>query len=258
VYFLKSNYKYYDFDKSLERLDEILNSSSSFDDKDTIPKRDELTYTNGFYVNCSSLFVDLRDSSNLPKIHQKRVLAKIYRSYISEVVAIINGSKNCKEINIVGDCVSAIFETPFTSDIDDVFSIAARINSLIDILNYKLEKKGYTAIKAGIGISYGRVLMIKAGYKGSGINDVVYMGEAVNEASKMCSIASKKISSPIVVTPVFYQNLNEDNQKLLEPYPSYFTEYYHGNVVNTVMYNWLKSQKEKDRQKNQNNSWSTW
>src|SRR5690606_6940957 len=112
------------------RIDEILNSISNFDDKDEIPKRDTLTYTNGYNVKCCALFIDLRDSSTLPQVHQKKVLAKIYRSYISEIVAILNSFIHCKEINIVGDCVSAVFSGQFTFHIDSTFEAAARINSL--------------------------------------------------------------------------------------------------------------------------------
>lgn len=244
---MQSNHKSYDFEKSLERIDEILDSSSQFEDKDTIPKRDNLTYTNGFYVNCSALFIDLRDSSKLPTIHQKRVLAKIYRAYISEMVAIINGSSLCKEINIVGDCVSAIFETPTKANINEVFSIAFQMNSLINILNYKLEKKGYNPIKAGIGLAYGRVLMIKAGYNGSGINDVVWMGDAVNQASKMCGKANKDVSAPIVLTGDIYVNLSEHNQELLKK--NLFEEYYYGDIVQKGMDKWLDDMKEKDAEK---------
>lgn len=254
---MQSNYKLYDFEKSRERIDAILNSTSSFEEKKPMPKRDELTYTNGYYIWCTSLFIDLRDSSKMPEIHQSRVLAKIYRAYISEIVAIINGTILCKEISIVGDCVSAIFETPSRANIDKVFSIAAEMNSLIKTLNYKLKKKGYTEIKAGIGISYGKVLMIKAGYSGSGINDVVYMGDAVNRASKMCSKASKDVSSPIVVTPDFQSNLNDHNKGLLTAYGNYITDFYYGDVVNTSMESWLNDQIKKDNEKN-NSTNSFW
>ncbi|MGJ3197701.1 adenylate/guanylate cyclase domain-containing protein [Peribacillus frigoritolerans] len=245
---MKSNYKSYEFEKSLDRIDAILDSSSLFEDKDTIPKREDLTYTNGYYVNCSSLFIDLRGSSQLPKIHQKRVLAKIYRAYISEMVAIINGSTLCKEISIVGDCVSAIFETNYKEDINAVFAVAFEMNALIDILNYKLEKKGYNPIKAGIGLAYGRVLMIKSGYNGSGINDVVWMGDAVNQASKMCGKANKDVSYPIVSTELFYNNLSEHNQGLMTKH--LLEGYYYGNVVRIDMNKWLTDAKEKDAAKN--------
>ncbi|SHR09504.1 family 3 adenylate cyclase [Mycobacteroides abscessus subsp. abscessus] len=255
---METNHKFYNFDNSLERIDEILDSASSFEDKDDIPKRDTLTYTNGYYLKCCALFVDLRDSSKLPQIHQKKVLAKIYRSYISEIVAILNGFENCKEINIVGDCVSAIFKGQFKEQVDDTLSAAAMIRSLIDILNYKLEKKGYTSIKAGIGLSWGRVLMIQAGYSGSGLNDVVWMGDAVNQASKMCSKAMKDVQDPIVVTNDFYLNLNDNNKKHFtasNPYPTLITpEYYSCGVVNLIMNDWIKQQTEQKNKPNFN-SW---
>lgn len=250
---MHTNYKSFKLEDSLTRIDEILNTTSNFDDKDEIPKRDTLTFTNGYYVKCCALFVDLRDSSTLPQVHHKKVLAKIYRSYISEIVAVLNGFSHCKEINIVGDCVSAVFSGQFVHHINETFSAAAQINSLVHILNYKLERKGYTAIKAGIGLSSGRVLMIKAGYNGSGLSDVVYMGDAVNKASKMCSKAMKVVQKPIVATEDFYNSLNEHNKSLFS-FSYYSDPYYSSSAVNIESNNWLEKQKEKDAKKKQNNA----
>ncbi|GIX59954.1 MULTISPECIES: adenylate/guanylate cyclase domain-containing protein [Bacillus cereus group] len=250
---MQTNLKTYNFEDSRKRIDEILDSTSNFDDKDEIPKRDDLTYTNGFNVKCCALFVDLRDSSTLPEVHQKKVLAKIYRSYISEIVAILNGYTHCKEINIVGDCVSATFSGQYLFHVNETFEAAAKINSLVQVLNYKLAKKGYTAIKAGIGLSWGRVLMIKAGYSGSGINDVVYMGDAVNKASKMCSKAMKEVQRPIVTTKDFYDNLKKDYQELLTA-SSIYNPYYSSSAVNIPMNDWLEEQQEKDAKKKKSNS----
>lgn len=238
---MQSNFKPYKLEDSLSRIKDILNSTSNFDNKDEIPKRETLTFTNGYYVKCCSIFIDLRDSSSLPMIHQKKVLAKIYRSYISEMVAILNGDEHCKEINIVGDCISAIFSGQYVSDVNQTFEVAAKINSLTQILNYELDKKGYTKIKAGIGLSWGRVLMIKAGYNGAGINDVVYMGDAVNQASKMCSKAMKEIQQPIIATKDFYNNLKEDYQQLCNS--SIFSTYCSSQAVDADMYAWLNEQK---------------
>jgi len=67
-------------------------------------------------------------------------------------------------------------------------------------------------IRAGIGVEYGRVLMIKAGYRGSNINDVVWMGDAVNRASELSSYAGKFIVPRIYVGSVFHRNLSEPNK----------------------------------------------
>ena len=87
----------YDFTKALERIDEILNADNSkFKDNDCFPSRDDLTFSNGFYVYCTALFVDIRDSSTMTNEHRRPVLAKIYRSFISEMVALMNSNGKTK------------------------------------------------------------------------------------------------------------------------------------------------------------------
>jgi len=158
---MESNHIAYEFLESVKRIDEIISASdTSFGELDSIPTRDKLTFINGFYVNCSALFVDIRKSSELPNKHKRPQLAKLYRTYISEVVAVMNGDANCAEINVVGDCVSGIFNTPYKKDVDSTFNTAAQISSLIDIMSYKFKKNGITEITVGIGLAWGRALMV--------------------------------------------------------------------------------------------------
>lgn len=195
----------YDVDKSAKRIDDILDASNSnYSDEDSIPSRSSLTYTNGFYVNVTALFIDIVSSSDMTDEHRRPTLAKMYRAFISECTALMNASDLCKEININGDCVWGVFETPYKSQVDSVFSIAAQLNSLIEILNYKLEKKGYSTISVGIGMDYGRALMVKAGYSGSGLNDVIWMGDVVNSACHLANKAGRNGKQPIVVSSVVY------------------------------------------------------
>lgn len=235
---MKSNHINFDFEKSRERLDEILNTSdTNFEEVKVIPSRDKLTFTNGFYVNCTALFVDLRGSSKLPTKYKRPTLARIYRSYISELVAIMNGNSDCKEISIVGDCVWGIFDSQFKSQIQDVFSTSGRISSIIDVLNCKLKKKGVDPITIGIGIDYGRALMIKAGYSGSGLNEVVWMGDVVNGASKLCSLGNKGLFSyETMVSSVVYSNLTEHQQGLVSWNQT--NSCYQGNIINKSMDKW--------------------
>lgn len=238
---MKSTYTNYDFTESRQRVDEILNADESvFEELDSIPTRDKLTFSNGFYVNCTALFVDIRGSSNLPKKYRHSKLAKIYRSYISEVVAIINSDVDCEEVSIEGDTVWGIFNTTTKNDIDNVISIAAQISSLVDTLNCKFKRKGIDPIQIGIGIDYGRALMIKAGYKGSTINDVVWMGEVVSSAAGLCYNANRTIyDHETMVSTVIYKNLNDDHKKLF--YFNTSRSCYHGNIVRTEMNDWIKA-----------------
>ena len=233
----------YDVNKSAERIDSILSAGNgNFEDKDTLPSRSSLTYTNWYYVNVTALFIDIVGSSDMTDKHKRPVLAKTYRSFISECTAIMNESYLCKEINIHGDCVWGVFDTQNTDDINSVFSISAELNSLIKILNYKLQKKGYSQISVGIGMDYGRALMVKAGYSGSGLNDVIWMGDVVNSASHLSEEAGRNFRKPIVVSSCIYNNLSEKNQKLLTSYysPENWQIRYEGNIVDCFMDDWYK------------------
>lgn len=241
---MKANYINYNFDKSLSRIDEILNAENqSYVESCSIPLRDSLTYTNGVYVNCTAVFVDICDSSKLPSVHNRPVLAKIYRSFISEVTAIFNGNKNCREVNVQGDCVWAIFDTHCQAHFRDVLYNCAQVNSLINILNFKLQKKGYQTFNVGIGADYGRALMIKAGHKGSTINEVVWMGDVVNQASNLCVHGNNTFDNPIVISRAIYEKLpvtEDDRWNEWFVYDSYHV-CYHGNIVVVYMSDWLQN-----------------
>ena len=234
-----TNYKY-DSNSSVSRIDEILDASNdAFVESDSIVDREKLTYTNGFYVHCTALFVDIRDSSNMTDAHKRPVLAKIYRSFISEMVALMNGHETCREVNINGDCVWCVCETNYKKDIDGVFSLAAKACSLVDILNYKLKKKGYQRYEVGVGIDYGRALMIKAGYKGSSIQDVLWMGDVVNQACHLSNEAnSGYFDKRVFLSNIIFDNLNDDNKKLCSKDGG--RDIYQADVVNIGMNDWLK------------------
>lgn len=240
---MKSNHITYEFGKSLLRIDEILNASNDeFEEVwNDIPSRDKLTFTNWFYVTCTALFVDIRWSSKLSDSHTRPVLAKIYRAYISEVIAVINWNDRCREINIHGDSVWGVFETPKKVDVDSVFHVAYTVASLIDVINFKLQKKWFKEISIGIGIDDWRALMIKAWYNGSWINDVVWMWEVVNQASKLCSYWNRGFSDKeIMVSSLIYDNLNDHNKSLLSWNQD--RNCYNWYVINTNINDWIKAQ----------------
>lgn len=192
---------------------------------------------------CSAVFIDIRDSSGLTAKHKRPTLAKIYRVFISEMVAVLNSDAYVREVNIVGDCVWATYKTTQKPHIDDVFGIASQANTLLKLLNHHFQKKDITPLKIGIGVDYGRVLMIKAGCNGSGVNDVVYMGDVVNRAAHLAHEAGRGLfSDPVHLGSAFHGNLNEHNGALLQQrYVNGLGTVYTGNPVRTNMNDWINS-----------------
>jgi len=120
----------------------------AYEERDSIPSAEALTFENGFYVKCAALFIDIRESSSLPDRHTRPVLGKLYRAYISECVAVLNSDPNCREVSIKGDCVNAILTRLSSRTSTPRFETTAKLNSLVMILNWQLERKGYTPSNA--------------------------------------------------------------------------------------------------------------
>ncbi len=241
---MEAKYKAYDHVAGRNRIRGILNQSDlDYQEKDSLPPRTDLTFSNGFYANCSALFVDIRKSSELPQKHKRPTLARLYRAFVSEMVAVFASDVDCREINIVGDCVWGVFNTPYKTDIDGVFSNAAVANSMVNILNEELTRKGITNIEVGFGMSWGRALMIKVGYEGSGMNDALYMGDVVNAAAKLAANGNKTWSDrTLMVSDVFHSNMNDHNKSLLAWNSA--RNCWHGNVISTDIEEWTTEQYE--------------
>jgi hypothetical protein len=84
--------------------------------------------------------------------------------------------------------------------------------------------------------------MIKAGFSGSGINDVVYMGDVVNSAAHLAHEAGRGYNKTIYVGSDIHVNLPEADASLLSP--TWLTSHgnvYVGNIVRKDMEAWVES-----------------
>jgi len=247
---MESNTRNYTSDDSDARIRDILDAPrGNYLEVDEIPSRARLTYENGFYVQCAAVFIDIRGSSSLPDLHSRPVLGKIYRAYISECIAVLNRYPCCKEIYVAGDCVSGIFNTSTGIGTQEAFNAACALNSQIQHLNYRLGQKDYTPISCGIGVSYGRALMVKSGFNGSGLHEVVWMGDVVNHASNLCHQGNRNGRAPVQVACEVYDRLSQHDRQLMKIVfsPTWEIEHYEGDVVNAAMAGWLQERLQVDR-----------
>ena len=159
------------------------------------------------------------------------------------MIAMFNGFDKCREISINGDCVWAVFDTTNKTDVNQAFKAACKANSLIDILNYKLAKKGYTTFDANIGMDYGRALMVQAGFKGSGINDIIWMGDVVNSACHLCNEDRVSFGMRILLGNEVYKRLCTKYRGFCNLYDS-SKSIFMTNACNIELNNWLKENRK--------------
>lgn len=106
-------------------------------------------------------------------------------------------------------------------------------------MNFKFKKNNLKEITIGLGMSYGKALAVKTGFKGSGVGEVIWMGNAVEEAKKLASYGNKEVADKeTMISEITYYNLNEKNREILSYNKA--RNCYHGDIINTYMDNWHK------------------
>lgn len=233
----------YDYKEGKNRVEEILSKNLEIEDNNYLPKTDSLTFDNAYYSWVGSIFIDIRDSSSLFKDEDKQNISKIMKCFTSELIEILRESNNKRDIGIRGDCVYAIYTVPYKYDIKNLYFKACYCNTYIKMLNKLLNNHNLPYFKAGIGLGVSKTLVIKAGRKNVGINDNIWIGNSVIDASNFSSIANTNGFDNIVMSSVFYDNLYSIHKKVGELFEKrYHKEYgycYSGKVIMTEFDNWI-------------------
>ena len=237
----------YDYEKGKQRVESILTIKTKVEEVKSIPiDQSKWTYANGIKSSVTAVFVDMRDSSKFFENADSVDVARTIRAYTSEIIEIMSQSTLQREIGVRGDCVFGIFSTPSDENLNEVLGLVAWINTFLKMLNKLLIKNGLDAIRAGIGMATSQDLIIKAGKKGTGIFDKVWIGSALADADWLSKNTSKINSTyttlkPIAISVNVYNSIKKfsNNRELYEKHSS--GAFYVGNVIKTSMNNWIDS-----------------
>ncbi len=187
----------YDYQKGKDRIEAILDENADVIERNKLPRESEFTFDNAYKSWVTGLFIDIRESTKLFSQENKKEVSRLIRAFTSEIIEILrldgqaNPDENLREIGIRGDCVYGIYTTPQKNDVYEVADKAFYVNTFMKMLNQLLENAGYPTIKVGIGVSTAQELVVKAGRKNVGINNLVWIGSAVTKASKYSGLGNK-------------------------------------------------------------------
>lgn len=248
----------YDYKQRKDVIYKIINSSTEVADKNNISDIESetngsLTFNNGIRSWVSSIFIDLVNSTELFKSKNDKTIAKIIRTFASETIQILNDTQMYKRIGVRGDCVFAIFASPSKENVVEVFNMAVEINTLKKMINKILQQNNMPQIDYGIGVGLSKDLVIKVGKKGV-INDLVFIGKAVVNASNLSNLASRNGFGSIAIDSLVYSNIVEQETKDNKNFPTWFkckyeidsrgnntskVEFYHGSVIRKNFNKWI-------------------
>lgn len=197
----------YDYKAGKKRIKEILNNKLQVIENNKIPSNESFTFSNAYYGWVTAIFVDIRNSTDLFSKDDKEIVSKMIRSFTSEVIEILRKDDLLREIGIRGDCVYAIYTTPTKESIEEMMDKSFYINTFMKMLNKLLDEKGFSRISVGIGVSTAQELVVKAGRKDVGINNSVWIGDAVTKASNLSSLGNKNGYKSIVLSSLTHSNI---------------------------------------------------
>jgi len=153
------------------------------------------------------LFADLRGFTTLTESTNPKEVVKIINDYFSEMAEAI-GQNHGLVLQFIGDEIEAVFGAPTPLDDHPTHAVRAAMamrERLVKV-NEKLQQKGYTPLRHGIGIHSGNVVAANIGSEDR--LSYALVGDTVNAASRIQSL-NKEFDSDILISAVTLERLSE-------------------------------------------------
>lgn len=237
---MKERYFGINIEESIQRIDSLLaERNEAFTACITFPHKWQEEALNGIYVNAAVVYFDLKKTAKLFSNHSISTVAKILRTYISEITSILKSLPKCKGVVLDGDNIYGVYDASLTTGLDNVFALAVIGKSILEVLNHKLSMQQMPTVSAGIGIDFGKVLMVKTEFKQ--VKEPVWLGDVIYFAARFSHLANQaEGGSHIYLSRVVYQSLGKEYQNLCQMHPS--QEWYQCTATYDPISHWLQKQ----------------
>ncbi len=167
-------------------------------------------------LQCSVMFVDMRNSTNMQDTNGRKNMLKIYKMFAKLVTKAVEENYG-KVMQIVGDGLLCLFvnENKINSGqhaIDAVRSINTYIKE-----SYNPIVESDWKIKCGMGVCSGHILITRIGTRGKNkCCQLAFPSSVTNYASKCCDNAGE---NEVVLDESTYEQIDADNKKKAFPFP---------------------------------------
>lgn len=195
----------------IDKVKEIIDSNFETIDISYVPDIDNssLTFGNkGLRFEATTLFIDMRGSTDVLNKHNRSSMAKIYKCYFHTIVTIAK-SLGGEVRSFNGDGMLVFFPGTSKHTLNNAVKAAMKMKYMLSIdEGVKKKMDTYSSPDFGIGIDYGKILCTKVGIAGNNNRDLVWVGNAVNKSVK---IGDKQMApNHIGISKYVYDNLIDE------------------------------------------------
>lgn len=224
----------YNFSESLNRIDAVLSARIPDKAAGGIPQFENIDSPAVYMPQATVIHVIFEIEQDMWQLVDEKYSLPVIQSFISEAMNIGGVCECCKDITIAANYLRFVYDTPLKKDLNEALDDAARIKTLALVVSKKAKQKRYPLIKASVGMDYGAVTLLPVNLHDYRFSRFVWMGEAVKKAEELAG----KADDDIVISPIVWKNLTENNRKLFEAEYLLGT-FYRGKIVNIAMNNWV-------------------
>ena len=168
-------------------------------------------------LNCSIMFVDMRNSTFMTDDNGRKNMVKIYKMFTRLVVKSVE-EKHGQVMQIVGDGMLCLFINKNINNIKYnsgqlAIDAATSINTYLKESYNPIVDEGWE-IKVGMGVCTGHVYLSQLGKRGEDeVCQVAFPSSMTNYASKFCNNAR---AGEVVFDDSTFDHINKKDRKLVE------------------------------------------
>jgi len=196
------------FDNLKSDINTIINTTWNKRNGYKVPSTEDVALAGGAVeLDATYLYSDLANSSKIAKLFDRRITAKIFKSFHSATCRLIRYHDGTV-ISFDGDRVLAVFHGGMKNT--NAAKCALQVTYVVNELIRKKFEKKYNVVRNasfkishGTGIDTGTVLIVRAGARGT--NDLVSIGRGPNLAAKLSDLRNART----YVTSSVYNKLHK-------------------------------------------------
>lgn len=199
-------------ERLLDTVKEVVDGNFEINEVAYVPKTDNkrLTFGNeGLRFSATTLYIDMRGSTDVLNSHNRASMAKIYKCYFHVIVSVVEKFKG-KIRSFNGDGMLVFFLGIDKVAKNRAVRAALLIKHMLTSDEAGIAKKmdTYTSPDFGIGVDSGNILCTKIGIPGGENRDLVWVGNAVNKAVRIGD--RQKAPHHVGISRTVYEALTDD------------------------------------------------